>query len=220
MTDLPSHGSFPADALLVRRKALEDQGFICVHHDDREIVLVRKKFYWLAGIRISTIARVRRAASVDRQELDAGLRDMINNAGPIDPSKIPRGFQQMRNVLDVVLADEATEDAAAFALNTNRKGMGSASQSVLVRPDGSWTTCTPIWGAAYHPWIKHAAQVAATGESTPEPSATMGILIGILVMWPAIITVVASCCGIPLIVPIAAAVMEKDPEPAPLPGPA
>lgn len=218
MTDLPTPAAFPADALLSRRRALEDQGFICVHHDDQEIVCVRKKFYWLAAVRISTIVRVRRAGQVDRGELDKALRELIASAGPIDPSVVPRGFQQMRNVLDVVLADNATEDASVFAQNTNRKGLGSASQSVLVLPDGSWTTCAPIWGAAYHAWIKHVAQVGATGESTPEPPATMGIVIGVLFMWPAVLTVIFSCCLIPLAVPIAAVVMEKDPEPAPLPG--
>lgn len=204
--------------LLSRRQALEQDGFTVVEHDATSLVAVRTRFYWGCAVRISTVLRIRVAGAVDGPDLRAELVELRKRAGAIDPSKLPRGFMQARSVLDVVLAESATPAAEAMARNTNLKGMGEFAQIVLVPGDGPSITCAPIWGAAYQPFIKHAGDVAVTAQARPEPTAPMGLFIGLLMFWPSLLVLVLGCCGLPLLVPVLLRLTEKAPEPAPLPG--
>ena len=208
---------FPPDALQTRRAALETHGFTVIAHTPDHLIAVRKRFYWGAAVRISTILRVRRVAHAEQAELSSSLGELIGRAGGMDPSRIPRGLQQMRNVLDVVLADTADEDALQFARTTNRKGMGASGQTLVVLPDGQLVQCKVVWGAAYLPWFQHVGRVAGLGDTTPEPGAPMGTFIGLFLMWPSLIMITLMLCGLPLLVPLYARIAEKPPQPAALP---
>ncbi len=204
--------------LLSRRQALEQDGFTVVEHDATSLVAVRTRFYWGCAVRISTVLRVRLAGAVDGPDLRAELQAFRKRAGVLDPSRLPRGFMQARSVLDVVLAESATPEAERVARSTNLKGMGEFAQIVLVAGGAEAITCSPVWGAAYQPYIKHAGEVAVSGQVKPEPTAMMGVFIGLLVFWPSVAILVLSCCGLPLLVPVLLRMYEKPPVAAALPG--
>lgn len=208
---------FGPDALLERRRALEQMGFTCVEHDADEFLAVRCKMMWEAGLRMSYIVRVRRAATVQEADATARLRELQDLAATVDPSVIPRGLQQGRTILDVLLVDEADDAARALARRTVGHLWGGVALLVVAEPDGSFHTAKPIWGRAFVPRLHHLCRVVATATASPEPIGGMAVFVGLFGMWPGIIISLVGCCGLPLLVPLATVLFEKAPAPAALP---
>ncbi len=206
-------------SLTDRRAALEHIGFVPVEHDADTLICARVRWHWDLFIRQSIVLRVRvfSAISVDQARKD--LADWMRVAPMHDWSKVPRGFLQSRSIVDVIVVDRADDALKAWARNTVAKGFGMSGHPVVVEADGTVTHANPIWGAAYWPKIRHAIQVAATGQPAPEPLAAMGAAIGWLIMVPGVLTIVLSCCGLPLFAIPLVRISEERPQPAALPGP-
>lgn len=208
---------FGPDALRERRAALEAMGFTCVEHELDSFTAVRCQMMWESGLRMTYVIRVRRVAVVEESEVRAQLGKLQFHAHTLDPSVIPRGLQQGRTIMDVLLVDAPDEAARALARRVVGHMWGGVALVVVAEPDGAWHTARPIWGRAFVPRLHHLCQVIATARPSPEPIGGMALFIGIVAMWPGILIALLGCCGLPLLVPLATVLFEKKPQPAALP---
>lgn len=206
------------DALTARRAALEHLGFVPTEHTADTLVCARVRWHWDLFMRASTIVRIRRLPGIDVATARKDLADWMRTAPAHDWSKVPRGFLQFRAVVDVLLVEQADEELKRWAAGHVAKGYGASGHVVVIEPDGAATFATPVWGAAYWPKTRQVVEVAASGEPSAEPSAPLGAAIGWLLMVPSTLTVVLSCCGLPLLAVPLVRLGEQRPEPAAPPG--
>lgn len=192
-------------------QVLEAQGFTVVRQTRDEVLAVRLKFYWSCCMRMTTIARVQKAGHLTKADARESQKWVKANAGALDVSMVPRGFAQGRTIVDIFLADEADADVVKWASSTVDKFMGGAYHPVVVTAEAT-SHDNPIWGAAYWPFTKHLIQQVADGDTSgkDDPTAMMGLVIGLWMMWPGMLTILLGCCGIPgIYLPIAWSMEKK-----------
>jgi hypothetical protein len=206
--------SIAPDELEERRLALEEIGFTTVAYEDQGFVAVRMKMHWLWGVRMVALIRVHREKHFDKAMGEAGHKELQRLIHLHNPSKMPRGFGVFWSLCDVVLAETADDDALRWAGDKVGKGFAWNAQTAVVTPEKVHSWPSPIWGAAYQPATKHFFEVVTSGQVTPEPSAPMAIVVGLISLWPGWLMIVFGCCGLPLIPVIALVMSEKGPIPA------
>jgi hypothetical protein len=202
-----------------RRAELRRLGFDLVRDRDDEIVAVRCKWHWDMAMRLSTIVRVRRQAHLANADVVGQQAALEQIADMVDPSVLPRGFQQGRQLIDIWLADTAEPAAQKYCADTVGKGMGLAWHPVCVTPEASTYAPMPIWGLALYAKNEHVMQrVGAMDGPTDEPIAKVGLGLALLVFYPTFLGLVAATCGLGALVPLGVWFFEKDKQPKLLDG--
>jgi len=193
-----------------RKAELEKLGFTVVRDQADELVGVRLKFHWDLTMRLFTVVRIRRT---QRLEMPLGSeQDSLEAiAKTTDYSVTPRGFQFGWQLVDIWLADSASDEALAYVGDKVGKGMGVSWHPAVLTADGTLTHASPFWGAAMWPKTQHVIERLAQKSTVEnEPIAGIGLFLTLFIFWPALASVVLMMCGLPLIaLPIGWA-MEKD----------
>ncbi|HJN75928.1 MAG TPA: hypothetical protein QGF58_18500 [Myxococcota bacterium] len=201
-----------------RRAELERLGFTIVRDLPDEVVGVRMRFHWDLTMRLFTVCRLRKVARLERDGLEREQDSIEAIAKKTDTSVLPRGFQFGWQLIDIWLADSASEEVLAFAGDKIGKGFGLSWHPAVVTADGA-TFASPIWGAAMWPKNKHVIERVGTLEGPDEaPLAGLGLALTVLVFWPALAGVVLMLCGLPLIAFPLGYLLEKDRSPPQLDG--
>lgn len=199
-----------APELLSSARALRASGFTVVEVEPWAYVAVQSKWHWEMGTHLTLVLRVRRVGLLTAADARSG-RDALRAIGDRwDPSKLPRGFQHARWLLDVIVCDQPDAEAQAFATGPTGKGAGSVLQTALVAPDGRVLVGSPVYGAMFWPKVRHAIDVVATQRPSPAPISTLGLVIGLLLIYPGLLILGLMCCGLPLIALPVLVLAEKD----------
>ena len=196
--------------LAARKAELERLGFTIVRDQADELVGVRLKFHWDLTMRLLTVCRVRRVQRLEVDGLNREQDGLEQLAKQTDISVLPRGFQFGWQLIDIWLAESASEEALAYCGDKIGKGFGMSWHPAVVTPDGA-TFASPIWGAAMWPKNKQVIQRVGSLEGPEdEPIAGLGLALTVLIFWPCLAAIVFGLCGIPLIALPIGYLVEKD----------
>lgn len=196
--------------LAPRKAELERLGFTIVRDLADEVVGARVAFHWDLSFRLLTVCRVRKVGHLDEDGLDKEQDGIEAIAKQTDYTALPRGFQFGWQLLDIWLADSVSDGAKAYCADKVGKGMGVSWHPVVVTPEGA-THASPFWGAAMWPKSKHVIQRVGSLEGPEDaPIAGLGVVLAVLVFWPAMFSIVLVMCGLPLLILPIIWMMEKD----------
>ena len=170
------------------RAELVRMGYSVVQESENEVVGVRSKWAWdAAATKISNIVFLRATGPLSAEHIAGETARMFQEAGELDPSALPRGFQKARNVIAFYSADRVDSDAQVFC--GQNQPMRFAAQYFPVALDRStgqtyYFQGTPLWGAVYFSKFRHLAGRLAGIPGTPEeePVSALGIAMGLLLV--------------------------------------
>ncbi len=198
-------------SLAPRLEELRRLGFELARDRDDEVVAVRCKWHWDMAMRLTTVVRLRRVEHLSKLDLAGQQQTLERVAEEVDPSVLPRGFQQGRQLIDIWVCDSAEEGAVRYCQDTVGKGMGLAWHPVCVTPEASTYAPMPIWGLALYAKNEHIMQrVGAMDGPADEPIAKVGLGLAILVFYPSFVGLTLVFCGLPALIPVAVWFFEKD----------
>ena len=202
-----------------RRAELRRLGFDIVRDRPDELVGVRCKYHWDMAMRLTTVVRIRRVQHLSNPDV-VGQQDALEQIGDhVDPSVLPRGFQQGRQLVDIWLADSAEQSVIDYCGKTVGKGMGLAWHPVCVTPEGSTFAPMPIWGLALYAKTEHVMQrLGAMDGPADEPIAKVGLGLALFVFYPTFFALVLGTCGLGALLPLGVWFFEKDKQPKLLDG--
>lgn len=183
------------------RDELQALGFTTHDYTPQDLVGVRLKTDWAMCMRLTLVIRVKHFESLDLQQALALEAPFKALATRLDPSLLPRGFQQGRFIIDVFVADQATEEVRGWAARTIRRGFATSYHPVVLCDGKAYHDRLGFYGAALWPKIEYMIQrmTAPLSPRPPEVSGAMGVVLGLLVFWPGVLLIALCCCGLPVL---------------------
>jgi len=183
-----------------RAAELEAMGFDIVEQNEHYVDAVRSKWMWECLVtKMTTLIRVRRVGTVTRKLMLEDQKYMAKNAGSLDPSMLPGGFQKGRSVVFVYLADDAAPEALAMAAKPPAMDFAAFNMFAVLQASGeqTWYSGTRLWGAVYYSKFQHFMRnLLEPGRHEP----------GDPLSWPGVVTSAVlggvlgtMCCGFPAI---------------------